>query len=659
MDTDTLQISLPPPPAEPEKRGPPPHYQLWSPKCLLWIGILTSFVFSGIMQGINHGRTGQLRRRKLWIISSIAGYTIFQFLLWIVPEIYVPLIATLVINTIVAVFVGLSGLREFRAHESSGGRRAPVGIPIACVSTSCLILVAFLGAATVFEYYIDDNRLDDALVDLDEGEFESAKPVFQRFIRNYPDDIRGYWNLASLYEDAGELDLAVACLEKGMRRCSDPDDSESYLRSLRTSYETELKQLEELPHLHQELSMENEESRKSAYEILDRMSEEGISARTALELIKLSGKEYPRMTDDPANGPQVRLIDLAAHQYSPISVTAIREMFDIWALPAKSAGLDFLATIESRDAATLFVELVNQCAAMDDPPDLRTGDFDEIPRHVDVLFPELLKYTANPKFRWRIWALCKSLCESGYATEMGPAELSDALLGDFRDQLETVRGFQDAEDPSWIHESVYAAERDHAIMLLDIMEYLPLDKVREALHETVDSPDPRLRCFAVLSLLGHREKVKQPIIDQIADHPATRGLLYKELRRRKRLDLYPDRHESQMALAESDLIHWLSYPSELGREPDEIQFMDTFTVDEEGTGPAQYFMFRFRVSEPHWAAKDGWMAGISGPFERAGGPTADGGGNTFSRFETWESKTPAEHFQSAVNVLDEWRRKGH
>ncbi len=53
------------------------------------------------------------------------------------------------------------------------------------------------------------------------------------------------------------------------------------------------------------------------------------------------------------------------------------------------------------------------------------------------------------------------------------------------------------------------------------------------------------------------------------------------------------------------------------------------------------------------------MAGIAGPFERAGGPTADGGDNTFSQFETWENKTPIEHFQSALNVLDEWRRQGH
>ena len=359
------------------------------------------------------------------------------------------------------------------------------------------------------------------------------------------------------------------------------------------------------------------------------------------------------------NSPQVRLINLAAQQYSPMSVPAIRQRFDTWTHPGKSAGLDFLATIETRDAAVLFVELVKQCAEMEEPPELRTGDYDEFPRYADVLFPALFECTANPRLRWKIWALCKSLREAGYASEMGAEKLTETLIFDFKEQLETIRDFQKPEGPGWIHETAYMAERDRAILLLDVMEYQPLDNVRGALYETIDSPDPHLRCYAVLPLLGHREKVRQAVIDNIADHPATRGVLYKELRKRTRLDLYPDRHENQMSLAESDLSHWLSYPSELGRVPDEIQLMDTFTVDNNGVGPVEYFLFRFRVSEPHWAAKDGWMAGISGPFERAGGPTADGGGNTFSRFETWENKTPIEHFQSALNVLDEWRRQGH
>ena len=117
---DTMQISLPPPSADPERGGPPPHYPLWSPKCLLWIGILTSFVFSGVMQGINYGRMGQPRRRKTWIIGSVLGFLALETLLWIVPEVYIPLLINLLINTIIAVFVGIQGLRDFRAHESAG-----------------------------------------------------------------------------------------------------------------------------------------------------------------------------------------------------------------------------------------------------------------------------------------------------------------------------------------------------------------------------------------------------------------------------------------------------------------------------------------------------------------------------------------------------------
>ena len=155
---DTMQISLPPPSADPERGGPPPHYPLWSPKCLLWIGILTSFVFSGVMQGINYGRMGQPRRRKTWIIGSVLGFLALETLLWIVPEVYIPLLVNLLINTIIAVFVGIQGLRDFRAHESAGGKRAPGGLPIACVSASCLILVVLLGAGTLIGYVTNESR---------------------------------------------------------------------------------------------------------------------------------------------------------------------------------------------------------------------------------------------------------------------------------------------------------------------------------------------------------------------------------------------------------------------------------------------------------------------------------------------------------------------
>ena len=55
-----------------------------------------------------------------------------------------------------------------------------------------------------------------------------------------------------------------------------------------------------------------------------------------------------------------------------------------------------------------------------------------------------------------------------------------------------------------------------------------------------------------------------------------------------------------------------------------------------------YFVFKYRMHEPHWAAKDGWLAGVAGPYDTAGEPCSSGRG-TFSRFEAIDSRSPEEH----------------
>jgi hypothetical protein len=77
---------------------------------------------------------------------------------------------------------------------------------------------------------------------------------------------------------------------------------------------------------------------------------------------------------------------------------------------------------------------------------------------------------------------------------------------------------------------------------------------------------------------------------------------------------------------------------------------DTLTKD----GIIDYYLFRFRTLAPHWAAKDGWIAGVSGPFRRKEEPTTNALGGTFSRFNAWDKKTPEEHVDDIKKTLDEW-----
>jgi hypothetical protein len=57
----------------------------------------------------------------------------------------------------------------------------------------------------------------------------------------------------------------------------------------------------------------------------------------------------------------------------------------------------------------------------------------------------------------------------------------------------------------------------------------------------------------------------------------------------------------------------------------------TINFDEEGN-KVDYHVFKYRVNEPHWAAKDGWMLGVVGPYFDDSKAT-DWPHSTFSRLQ--------------------------
>ena len=120
----------------------------------------------------------------------------------------------------------------------------------------------------------------------------------------------------------------------------------------------------------------------------------------------------------------------------------------------------------------------------------------------------------------------------------------------------------------------------------------------------------------------------------------TRQVLHDVLAEAEKLHLFPKEFLTWPALAEANLVGWLCHPNELQGPPDEIELMAT--VPAPGTAGTHYFLFRYRTHEPHWAAKDGWMAGVAGPYDLSQQPAPFGAG-TFSRFEKFDSRTPEEH----------------
>jgi hypothetical protein len=139
-------------------------------------------------------------------------------------------------------------------------------------------------------------------------------------------------------------------------------------------------------------------------------------------------------------------------------------------------------------------------------------------------------------------------------------------------------------------------------------------------------------------------------LQRFARDPKTRQVLHDVLTEAQKIHLFPNEFLTWPALAEANLVGWLCHPNELQVAPDEIELMATLPAP--GALDTHYFLFRYRTHEPHWAAKDGWTAGVAGPYDltKVPAPYAPG---TFSRFEAFDSRTPEEHVRAHHQLVIE------
>ena len=140
--------------------------------------------------------------------------------------------------------------------------------------------------------------------------------------------------------------------------------------------------------------------------------------------------------------------------------------------------------------------------------------------------------------------------------------------------------------------------------------------------------------------LKNGENISEDEIIRLAEQPENRKMLYSMLKEHNKLYLFPRQFLSTKAQAQADMVRWLSHPNELQKPPDELELLEI--VEYEINGETQeFYVFKYKTNPPHWAAKDGWMIGASGPY----GPTKEDYSfteGTFSNFNSIDKESPHE-----------------
>lgn len=146
--------------------------------------------------------------------------------------------------------------------------------------------------------------------------------------------------------------------------------------------------------------------------------------------------------------------------------------------------------------------------------------------------------------------------------------------------------------------------------------------------------------YKAIQGIKHQLESKE-IIDAIeilnlVKQPGLRHAVYQMLQAYDMSALFPADYFTHEKGAESFLVTWLEYPTELGRAPDEIELLTKITLEENGL---DYYVFKYRTIKPKWAAKLNWMMGVTGPYSTNSSPY-DVPKRIFSRFNTVNSVSP-------------------
>lgn len=149
------------------------------------------------------------------------------------------------------------------------------------------------------------------------------------------------------------------------------------------------------------------------------------------------------------------------------------------------------------------------------------------------------------------------------------------------------------------------------------------------------------RKYRTMEVLLEKLESKDTISEQettvIAQSPSLRLALFHTLKIFHREDLFPMTFYSEEKGAESYLVNWLEFPTELGRAPDEILLLKIVTLELQIR--IHYYVFKFRTTAPLWAKTLGWMLGVCGPYDSNSMPF-DRPGRIFSRFNPVDLTSP-------------------
>lgn len=190
-----------------------PMYRLWSPRALAGMAFLFSALPAILLAALNYRRLGQSTKALRVLAIGLPLYGVFLVGTWMLPA-DVPAAAFQGVHVGTAALFFALQKREWEAHEAAGGEAASLVAPVV---GGLFLLVALIGVPLTVGL-MDDQAFDEAMQQLEVGDYASAAPTFRAYGERW-DDPAAWCNLALCEHQLGNQQAALDAL----RTCQELD----------------------------------------------------------------------------------------------------------------------------------------------------------------------------------------------------------------------------------------------------------------------------------------------------------------------------------------------------------------------------------------------------------------------------------------------------
>ena len=165
---------------------------------------------------------------------------------------------------------------------------------------------------------------------------------------------------------------------------------------------------------------------------------------------------------------------------------------------------------------------------------------------------------------------------------------------------------------------------------VDIASVFMCDGIAELLYKALEITKTETKLFALKTLAETDKELPVDAVKEVMDDPSCAVVLYLTLKKLNKLEVLPEEYKSEDYISRSDLIRWLSFPSELGKAPTELEYLGEKKIRRK-----TFRIFRFKSDSENLSEnlRGKWLIGWS---------AYDCGGtfSTYAEYEKYEKKTP-------------------